>query len=98
MRDVDLVELTPRVSPAGNFDDRSTFVEMLEASIGVGLERTDAPVASTVSADDGSVCSMPSHDGGRTRYAPNRSLGTNLPTAQSPRDPDDELPLQVLHS
>src|SRR5258708_9815931 len=40
MRDVDLVELTSRVSPAGNFDDRSTFVEMLEASIGVGLERT----------------------------------------------------------
>src|SRR5271168_2050507 len=40
MRDVDLVELTSRVSPAGNFDDRSTFVQMLEASIGVGLERT----------------------------------------------------------
>src|SRR5258706_2746535 len=40
MRDVDLVELTSRVSPTGNFDDRSTFVEMLEASIGVGLERT----------------------------------------------------------
>lgn len=40
MGDMDLVELAPCVRPAGDFDDRSAFVEMLEASIGVGLERT----------------------------------------------------------
>ena len=37
---MDLVELAPGVSPTGDFDNRSTFVEMLEASIGIGLERT----------------------------------------------------------
>jgi hypothetical protein len=40
MRDVDLMELAPRVSPAGDFDDRSTLIKMLEAGIGVSLERT----------------------------------------------------------
>src|ERR1019366_6494878 len=40
MGDMDLVELAPGVRPAGDFDDRSIFVEMLEASIGVSLERT----------------------------------------------------------
>jgi hypothetical protein len=41
---------------------------------------------------------MPCHDDGRTHCAPTRSLGTNLPPAQSPRDRDDELPLLTLHS
>jgi hypothetical protein len=41
---------------------------------------------------------MPCHDDGRTHCAPTRSLGTNLPPAQSPRDRDDELPLLTLRS
>jgi hypothetical protein len=40
VRDVDVVELAPRVGPAGDLVDRSAFVKMLEAGIGVGLERT----------------------------------------------------------
>ena len=58
----------------------------------------DGRLPETASANDGSACSMPSRDGGRTRYVPNRSLGTNLPPAQSPRDHDDELQLQPLRS
>jgi hypothetical protein len=51
-----------------------------------------------VSSGDDSVCSMPCHDGGRTHCAPTRSIGTNLPPAQSPRDRDGELPLLILRS
>ena len=40
MRDVDLVELAPRVRPAGDFDDPSTFIKLMEAGVGIGLERT----------------------------------------------------------
>jgi hypothetical protein len=40
MCDVDLVELAPGVRPAGDFDDHSTFIKMLEAGVGIGLERT----------------------------------------------------------
>jgi hypothetical protein len=40
MRDVDRVELAPGVGPTGDFEDRSRLVEMLEAGVGVGLERT----------------------------------------------------------
>src|SRR6266849_6231973 len=39
MCDMDLVELAPRVRPARHFDDGSIFIEMLEACVGVGLER-----------------------------------------------------------
>ena len=39
MGNMDLVELAPRVRPASRFDDGSIFVEMLEAGVGVGLER-----------------------------------------------------------
>jgi len=39
MGDMDLMELAPRVRPAGRFDDGSIFVEMLEAGVGIGLER-----------------------------------------------------------
>src|SRR5882757_1237547 len=38
MRDVDLVELAPCVGPACDFDDRFPFIEMLEPSVGIGLE------------------------------------------------------------
>lgn len=38
MGDVDLVELAPCVCPAGDFNDGSCFVELLEASIGIGLQ------------------------------------------------------------
>ena len=44
---MDLVELAPRVCPAGDFDDGSIFIEMLEASVGVGLERTVLAEASS---------------------------------------------------
>ena len=37
---MNLVELAPCVCLAGDFDNRSTFVEMLEACIGIRLERT----------------------------------------------------------
>src|SRR5437868_7526291 len=40
MGDMYLVELAPGMSPAGDFEDRSTLVKMLEASIGISLERT----------------------------------------------------------
>ena len=40
MRDVDFVELAPRMGPARDFDDRSIFIKLLEAGICVGLERT----------------------------------------------------------
>src|SRR5476651_336582 len=59
--------------------------------------RRDAPPAAVSSGDD-SVCSTPCHDDGRTHCAPTRSIGTNLPPAQSPRDRDDELPLLILRS
>jgi hypothetical protein len=52
----------------------------------------------TVSANDGSACSMPSHDAGKTRFAPIRSLGKNLPPGRSPPDHDDEPQLQFLRS
>jgi hypothetical protein len=35
---MDLVELASGVSPACDFVDRSTFIEMVEASVGIGLE------------------------------------------------------------
>src|SRR5665213_2997502 len=37
---MDLVELAPGVRPAGDSDDHPTFVDMLEAGIGISLERT----------------------------------------------------------
>src|SRR5258708_3830572 len=56
------------------------------------------PAASHVSSGDGSACSKPCHEGGRTHYAPSHSLGINLPTAQSPPGHDDEQRLQTLRS
>jgi len=41
---------------------------------------------------------MPNHDAGKTRFAPTRSLDTNLPLVQSLPDHDDEPPLQSLRS
>jgi hypothetical protein len=41
---------------------------------------------------------MPSHDAGKTRFAPIRSLGKNLPPGRSPPDHDDEPQLQFLRS
>ena len=38
MGHMDLVELTPGVSPAGGFGDAACVVEMMEASVGVSLE------------------------------------------------------------
>ena len=35
---MDLVELAPGMGPAGDLVDRSSFVEMMEAGVGVGLE------------------------------------------------------------
>src|ERR1035441_8980495 len=52
----------------------------------------------TVSANDGSACSMPTHDGGKTRFSPNRSLDRNLPPEQSLPDRDDVPTLQFLRS
>jgi hypothetical protein len=40
MRDVDLVELAPRMGPARDFGDRSIFIKLLEACICICLERT----------------------------------------------------------
>ncbi len=37
---MDLVELAPGMGPAGDLVDRSSFVEMVEAGVSVGLERT----------------------------------------------------------
>src|ERR1700733_6346782 len=37
---MDVVELAPCMSPAGGFDDPAAFVEMMESSIGVGLQNT----------------------------------------------------------
>ena len=37
---MDLVELAPSVSPAGDFVDRSSFVQVVEAGVSVSLERT----------------------------------------------------------
>src|SRR5208282_5838868 len=52
----------------------------------------------TVSVNNGLACSMPNHDAGKTRFAPTRSLDTNLPLVQSLPDHDDEPPLQSLRS
>jgi hypothetical protein len=38
MSDMDLVKLAPRMGPAGDFVDRSCFVELLEASKGISLQ------------------------------------------------------------
>lgn len=38
MCEVDLVELAPRMIPTGDFVARAISVEMVEASIGIGLE------------------------------------------------------------
>ena len=37
---MDVVELAPYMSPAGGFYDPAAFVEMMESSIGVGLQNT----------------------------------------------------------
>ena len=37
---MDLVKLAPGMGPAGDLVDRSSFVEMMEAGVGVGLQRT----------------------------------------------------------
>src|SRR5450631_1480967 len=37
---MDVVELTPCVSPARGFDDLAAFVEMMKSSIGIGLQNT----------------------------------------------------------
>ena len=39
MRDMDLVELAPGMRPARDFVDRSSFVQVVEAGVSVGLER-----------------------------------------------------------
>jgi hypothetical protein len=52
----------------------------------------------TVSANDGSACSMPNHDAGKTRFAPIRSIGKNLPPGRFRPDHDDEPPHQSLRS
>ena len=41
---------------------------------------------------------MPNHDAGKTRFAPIRSIGKNLPPEQSPPDHDDEPQPQFLRS
>src|SRR5665213_2970732 len=38
MRDMDLVELAPGMSPTRDFVDRSSFIKLLEACEGVGLQ------------------------------------------------------------
>ena len=40
MRDMDLVELAPGMRPARDFVDIAVFIELLEASVSVGLKRT----------------------------------------------------------
>src|ERR1700728_439820 len=37
---MDVVELAPCMSPAGGFHDPAAFVEMMESSIGIGLQNT----------------------------------------------------------
>ena len=37
---MDFVELPPGVSPAGDLVDPSAFVEVVEAGIGIGLQRS----------------------------------------------------------
>src|ERR1700685_4639676 len=37
---MDVVELAPYMSPAGGFYDPAAFVEMMESSIGIGLQNT----------------------------------------------------------
>ena len=38
MRDMDLVELAPGMSPTRDFVDRASFIQLLEACEGVGLQ------------------------------------------------------------
>ena len=40
VRDVDLVELASCMGPARDFDDGPRLIELLEASVSIGLERT----------------------------------------------------------
>src|SRR5271169_6335003 len=37
---MDVVDLAPYMSPAGGFYDPAAFVEMMESSIGIGLQNT----------------------------------------------------------
>ena len=39
MRDMNLVELASRGCPAGDFDDRSSFIKFLKPGVSIGLER-----------------------------------------------------------
>jgi hypothetical protein len=55
-----VVELSPRLSPAGYLIDNTTIVKMMKAGVGVRLQRPAPPEGSSDAVEGARPCDQPS--------------------------------------
>ena len=101
MGHVNVVEHAPYMSPACGFDDPAGFVEMMESSIGIGLQNTGEEAQMLLGMFSGLDFGEPLHAGGTNLGDPMLEgsacdLILNLAITQGAFEGDELPPLESL--